>query len=66
MASSPGKPQPEQCNFSSPEKSQSKSKLGSVCPGMKLVIDNIDSTIKPRYQRVDSQNKSLHMCKYTL
>ena len=63
MASSPVKPQPKS---SSPEKLQSKSDhepsyAHSTCPaGMKLVIDNIDSTVKPRYQRIDSQSKSLH------
>ena len=29
-------------------------------PGCKFVIDNIDSTVKPRYMREDSQNQSLH------
>ena len=61
MASSPAKLQPECSNNSSPEKSQNES--GSEppdCPGVKLVLDNIDSTVKPRYQRIDSQNQSLH------
>lgn len=62
MASSPAKLQPE-CsnNLSQPEKSQNEPySEPSVCPGVKLVLDNIDSTVKPRYQRLDSQNKSLH------
>ena len=29
-------------------------------PGYKLVIDNIDSTVKPRHMREDAQNQSLH------
>ena len=32
----------------------------SPCSGYKFVIDNIDMVVKPRYQRVDSQNQSLH------
>lgn len=32
----------------------------STTPGYKLVIDNIDSTVKPRYMREDVQNESLH------
>ena len=35
-------------------------------PGYKLVIDNIDSTVKPRYMREDAQNESVYtMCKFT-
>ena len=29
-------------------------------PGYKLVMDNIDSTVRPRYMREDAQNQSLH------
>lgn len=29
-------------------------------PGFKLVMDNIDSTVRPRYMREDAQNQSLH------
>lgn len=34
----------------------------SICPtpGLKIVIDNIDKTVRPRDQRVDVQSKSLH------
>ena len=32
----------------------------SPCSGYKFVIDNIDMGVKPRYQRADSQNQSLH------
>ena len=61
MTSSPAKLQPECSNNLSPEKSQNEpGSEPSVCPGVKLVLDNIDSTVKPRYQRLDSQNKSLH------
>jgi hypothetical protein len=28
--------------------------------GLKLVIDNINKTVKPRHQRVDAQTQSLH------
>ena len=28
--------------------------------GLKLVIDNIDKTVKPRHQRIDAQTQSLH------
>ena len=28
--------------------------------GYKIVIDNIDKAVKPRYMRIDSQKKSLH------
>ena len=31
-----------------------------VAPGFKLVIDNIDKNVKPRYMRIDSQTQSLH------
>lgn len=31
-----------------------------VSPGFKLVIDNIDKNVKPRYMRLDSQTQSLH------
>ena len=58
MASSPAKSQPDVSKSLSPEKSQHA--MPSACTGLKLVIDNIDSTVKPRYQRMDSQNKSLN------
>ncbi len=29
-------------------------------PGLKIVIDNIDKTVRPRDQRIDAQSKSLH------
>ena len=29
-------------------------------PGCKLVIDNIDKTVKPHYMREDAQNQSIH------
>ena len=32
----------------------------SPCSGYKFVIGNIDTGVKPRYQRIDSQNQSLH------
>lgn len=32
----------------------------ATTPGFKLVIDNVDSTVKPRYMREDAQNLSLH------
>ena len=32
----------------------------SSCSGYKFVIDNIDMGVKPKYQRVDSQNQSLY------
>lgn len=61
MASSPAKLQSECSNNLSPETFQNEpGSEPSACPGVKLVIDNIDSTVKPRYQRIDSQNKSLH------
>ena len=59
--SSPAKVPSECSNHLPPETSHNKS--GSQrppCPGVKLVLDNIDSTVRPRYQRLDSQNKSLH------
>lgn len=59
--STPAKAQPECSKNLSQEKSHNET--GSqrpLCPGVKLVLDNIDSTVKPRYQRLDSQNKSLH------
>lgn len=59
MASSP--PRVPERNGTSPMTSQPD--LGSTsspCSGYKFVIDNIDTGVKPRYQRLDSQNKSLH------
>ena len=32
----------------------------SLNPGYKIVFDNLDKNIKPRYMRSDSQTKSLH------
>ena len=54
--SSPTEHRPEavQCRSSAPI-------LNTIhVPGHKLVIDNIDSTAKPRQQRIDAQMKSLH------
>ena len=42
------------------EESQSSTAVLNTAPGLKLVIDNIDSTVRPRHQRVDAQTKSLH------
>ena len=61
MTSSPAKVQSECSNHLPPETSPNES--GSqrpLCPGVKLVIDNIDTTVKPRHQRLDSQTQSLH------
>lgn len=29
-------------------------------PGLKFVVDNVDSTVRPRHMREDNQSKSLH------
>ena len=36
------------------------SSFSQCTPGLKLVIDNIDKTVKPRHQRLDAQTQSLH------
>ena len=43
--------------FSSPSKPAS---LPTNCSGFKLVGDNLDKTVKPRYMRSDRQTQSLH------
>ena len=58
--------QPGQQKVSSPTKHPEEEECQSCCPvlsavsGHKLVIDNVDSTVKPRDQRIDAQTKSLH------
>ena len=60
--------QPEQQTVSPPTKDQPEAEQCQSCapsivnttPGLKLVIDNIDNTVRPRHQRVDVQMKSLH------
>ena len=57
--------QPEPVTTSSPAKCHPEVPPApnlSICPtpGLKIVIDNIDKTVRPRDQRVDVQSKSLH------
>ena len=35
-------------------------KPASVNVGYKLVFDNVDKTVKPRYMRMDTQSQCLH------
>ena len=55
-------PQSQPTTIVEPEQMQKEHVLPShfTTPGYKLVIDNIDSTVKPRYMREDVQNQSLH------
>jgi hypothetical protein len=57
--------QPEPITTSSPAKCPPESppppNLSAYgTPGLKIVIDNIDKTVRPRDQRIDAQSKSLH------
>lgn len=60
--SSEVEPQSQSTTTVEPEQIQREHVLPShlTTPGYKLVIDNIDSTVKPRYMREDAQNQSLH------
>ena len=59
--SSEVEPQSQSTTTVEPQQMQRECALPShLTPGYKLVIDNIDSTVNPRYMLEDAQNQSLH------
>lgn len=60
LHSQPESPPPAEIQEVQPDLPHDQLPASSATRGFKLVIDNIDKTVKPRHQTLDAQTQSLH------